>query len=258
MNKKSLIAAAVTASVLAVTLGSFSGLNNIKCSAAAAKTTSVKKVAYLTFDDGPSKITPLLLAELKQYNVKATFFVIADYENTAKKREWMKEEVQQGHTIGLHSWSHEYSYLYVSESNFFTDFYKIKNMIVQATGVEPKFMRFPGGTDNTVSFKYHNYTPIMPSLLKDVEKKGMTVVDWNAGGMDAVYPVPSKETIVNGVVNECKYENKAIILLHDSSPHSSSVAAVPEIITKLRAMGFTFKSLTSSSEAFHHKAATKR
>jgi peptidoglycan/xylan/chitin deacetylase (PgdA/CDA1 family) len=89
----------------------------------------------------------------------------------------------------------------------------------------------------------------MTKLLGDVENQGMTAVDWNAGAIDAEYPIPSKETIVNTVVNQCKYLKKAIILLHDSSPHSSSVEAVPEIIEKLSAMGFTFEPLTSSNQA---------
>lgn len=257
-KKTRTIATAVTASILAVAVGIFSGLSDMKCAAAPKNTAAVKKVAYLTFDDGPSRITPRLLAELKQYKVKATFFVIAGSENTPKRRAWMKQEVEAGHTIAIHSWSHKYEYIYKSESNFLTDLKKIKAMIVQATGIEPKFMRFPGGTDNTISFKYHHYTPIMPTLLNDIESQGITAVDWNAGGDDAVYPVPSTRTIVNDVIGECRYEKKAIILLHDSSPHSSSVAAVPEIITRLRAMGFTFEPLTSSSQAFHHRPAKRR
>ena len=224
-------------------------------SAAKVKT---QKIAYLTFDDGPSYNTPDLLDILKENNVKATFFVIASSKDTAQRRAWMKREVDEGHTIGIHSWSHKYSYIYSSESNFLADFTEIKNMIVAATGVEPKFSRFPGGTDNTVSLKINNGAPIMPKLLQDVLDQGITPVDWNAGGMDAVTPVPAKSTIVNGVVNQCKNLKTAIILLHDSSPHSSSVAAVPEIIKQLRAMGFTFKPLTSSDEAIRRSPALKR
>jgi peptidoglycan/xylan/chitin deacetylase (PgdA/CDA1 family) len=125
----------------------------------------------------------------------------------------------------------------------------MENMIVEATGVEPKFSRFPGGTNNTVSITVNNGTPIMPELLQGVLALGITPVDWNAGGMDAVTPVPSSDTIVKGVVSQCKYLKNAVILLHDSSTHSSSVEAVPQIIKKLKAMGFTFKPLTSSDEA---------
>lgn len=203
---------------------------------------SGKRVAYLTFDDGPSANTPVLLNILKSYNVKGTFFVMG--KDSPQRRAWMKMEVDDGNMIGLHSWTHDYKYIYANEQNFLTDYGEIKDMIVSATGVTPKYMRFPGGTNNTVSIRVHNGVPIMPALVKDVEGMGVTPVDWDAGGMDAVYPVPSKDTIENGVVNECRYLKSAVILLHDSQPHASSVAAVPGIITRLRAMGFTFELLS--------------
>lgn len=216
------------------------------------------RVAYLTFDDGPSSVTPAILDTLKANNVKATFFVIASSKDTPQRRALMKREVDEGHTVGIHSWSHKYSYIYASEANFMDDFNKIREMIISATGVEPKFSRFPGGTNNTVSIKVNNGKLIMPALLKDVQSQGFTVVDWNAGGMDAVSPVPSKEAIVKGIVNQCKSLNRAIILLHDSETHKSSAEAVPEIIRQLKSMGFTFKAFTSSDEAYTFKPATKK
>lgn len=220
--------------------------------------TTQEKVAYLTFDDGPSSVTESILETLKKYDVKATFFVIASSKDTPQRRALMKREVEEGHTIGIHSWSHNYNYIYSSEANFLSDFNKMKDMIKSATGVDTIFSRFPGGTNNTVSIRVNNGKPIMPTLLDDVKKLGYTPVDWNAGGMDAVNPVPNKDTIVNGVVSQCKSHNKAIILLHDSETHKSTAEAVPEIIKQLRAMGFTFKPLTSSDEAFTFKPATKR
>ncbi len=215
-----------------------------------------KKTAFLTFDDGPSYNTSQLLDILKQNKVKATFFVIAQSKDTPERRALMKREVDEGHTIGIHSWSHNYNYIYASESNFFDDFNKMKNMIVSATGVEPKFSRFPGGTDNTVSLTINKGKPIMPKILQDVLKGGTTPVDWNVGGMDAVIPVPSKDTIVKDIVDECRYRKSAIILLHDSEPHASSVAAVPEIIKQLRAMGYTFEPITSASQVMRRNPAT--
>lgn len=215
---------------------------------------SGKKIAYLTFDDGPSNNTPYLLNILKSYNVKATFFVIG--KDTPQRREWMKMEVEGGNIVGIHSWTHDYNYIYASENNFLTDYNEIKNMIVSATGVNPKFIRFPGGTNNTVSIRVHHGVPIMPTLLKDAENMGVSPVDWDAGGMDAVYPVPSKEIIANDIVNQCRTLKSPIILLHDSEPHASSVEAVPEIITKLRAMGFTFEPISEYSKIIVAKPAT--
>lgn len=218
-----------------------------------AKSLNGKKVAYLTFDDGPSINTPHLLDELKSYNVKATFFVIG--KDTPQRREWMKMEVEGGNVIGIHSWTHDYNYIYSDENNFLTDFNEIRTMIISATGVTPKYLRFPGGTNNTVSIRVHHGVPIMPKLLQDVENMGITPVDWNAGGMDAVCPVPSKEAIANGVVNQCSDLKSAVILLHDSEQHESSVEAVPEIIEKLRAMGFTFEPLSADLKVIVTKPA---
>jgi peptidoglycan/xylan/chitin deacetylase (PgdA/CDA1 family) len=199
-----------------------------------------QKTAYLTFDDGSSQNTPHLLDILKENNVKATFFVVAMGKDTPEKRAWMQMEVADGNTIGVHSFTHKYSYIYQNEANFLTDFNEMKNIIVSATGVVP------------------HGKPIMPLLLQDVEKMGITPVDWNAGGMDATDPVPSTETIVNGVVNECARLKTAVILLHDSQPHESSIDAVPEIIAKLRAMGFVFKPLTPGAPVIRRDPVLKQ
>lgn len=286
MKKKALIITTVAAMAIAVGIGLFSVTQIFNCnkisnkastsqsqniklkshtessSLAAVNTNteseaeenlSGKKVAYLTFDDGPSANTPVLLNILKSYNVQGTFFVMG--KDSPQRRAWMKMEVDDGNVIALHSWTHDYKYIYANENNFLTDYNEIKDMIVSATGVTPKYMRFPGGTNNTVSIRVHNGVPIMPTLVKDVESMGVTPVDWNAGGMDAVNPVPSKEAIENGVVNECRDLKSAVILLHDSQPHESSVAAVPGIITRLRAMGFTFEPLSDDPKPVMTKPA---
>lgn len=216
-----------------------------------------KKTAYLTFDDGPSNITPRLLDILKQKNVKATFFIAALSKDTPQKREWIKRESDEGHTVGIHSWTHDYNYIYSSVANYENDFEKIRKMIISATGKEPKFVRFPGGTDNTVSLKVNNGVPIMPTLLQNVLDNGYIVVDWNAGGMDARKPIPSKDSLVKQITQQCSKLKTAVILLHDSAPHKSSVEAVPEIIDNLRAMGFTFEPLKNDDEIVRHKPAVK-
>lgn len=216
------------------------------------------KVAYLTFDDGPSSRTPRLLDILKENNVKATFFVIADSEDTPMKRKIMKRIVSEGHTIGVHSWSHNYNYIYKSVDNYNADFQKMYNMIESATGVKPVFMRFPGGTNNTVSIRCHSGTPIMPTLLTNYLNKGMIPVDWNVGGTDAVTPVPTSTKLVSDVVNGCCGRQKPVILLHDSYAHASSIEAVPEIIKQLKSQGYTFKALTSADEAMRTKPVTKK
>lgn len=223
-----------------------------------AANVSTGKVAYLTFDDGPSDHTLELLNILKQNNVKATFFVIADSEDTPAKRQLMKRIVDDGHTIGVHSYTHKYNYIYKSVDNYNADFTKMYNMIESATGVKPVFMRFPGGTNNTVSINCHGGTPIMQTLLTNFLNKGMIPVDWNVGGTDAVTPVPISTKLVSDVVNGCAGKKKAVILLHDSEPHESSVNAVPDIIKQLKAQGYTFKAFTSADEAIRTRPVVKK
>lgn len=219
---------------------------------------SGKRMAYLTFDDGPSYNTPVLLNILKQCGVPATFFTVAMGHDTPQLRTWLRMEYEDGNTVGLHSFTHNYNYIYASEANFLADFNEMESIITEATGHKPAFCRFPGGTDNTVSIRVHKGVPIMPLLVKDVEARGYTPVDWNAGAIDAVIPVPSKETIVNTVVEQCRSLKTAVILLHDSEPHASSVQAVPEIVAQLRAMGFTFGKLTPGTPVITRAPATHR
>lgn len=217
-----------------------------------------KRMAYLTFDDGPSYNTPVLLNVLRQCGVPATFFTVAMSHDTPQLRTWLRMEYEYGNSVELHSFTHNYNYIYASEANFLADFNEMESIITEATGHKPTFCRFPGGTDNTVSIRVHKGVPIMPLLVKDVEARGYTPVDWNAGSIDAVTPVPTKETIVNTVVEQCRSLKTAVILLHDSEPHASSVQAVPEIVAKLRAMGFTFGKLTPGTPVITRAPATHR
>ena len=104
---------------------------------------------YLTFDDGPSIYTNDILDILDSYNVKATFFVVGKEETNAE--EALQRIVDEGHTLGMHSYSHKYKELYESMDSFTQDFARIRDYIYQATGVESVCYRFPGGSSNTVS-----------------------------------------------------------------------------------------------------------
>lgn len=213
--------------------------------------------AYLTFDDGPSPaVTPKILATLKQYNIKATFFVIG--KDDPVDRGIIKSEFDGGNTVGVHSWTHDYSYIYSSESNFMTDFDKITNLVFQVTGQYPSVFRFPGGTSNTVSLRINKGVPIMPKLLDDVETAGLQPYDWNAYAGDAERKIPSREQVVNNVVGECAalHGKDAIILCHDGTRASPvTLSALPEIITRLTQMGYTFGPLTKESDELIFKTA---
>jgi peptidoglycan/xylan/chitin deacetylase (PgdA/CDA1 family) len=204
------------------------------------QTSAGRKVAYLTFDDGPSERTSELLAVLKEDNVTATFFVIG---TLAKKYPGiLKEMVSDGHAVGVHSWTHDYSYVYKNTDNFLADFKKLRDYIAKETGVTPDVCRFPGGTNNTV-YRHYSGGHIMKSIVKLVENLGFTYYDWNVSSAEASSPPPDKEKIVSNVVSQCKKKDIAVILFHDAD-NQDYVDAVPEIIAQLRAMGFTFQTLS--------------
>ena len=131
------------------------------------KTKDNEKVVYLTFDDGPSRHTPEVLEILKRYQCKATFFITGMNE---KYRPYIKTAYDQGHTIGLHTYSHNYSKVYASTNAYFKDLDKVGKLAKEYIGFTPKYIRFPGGGSNTISRKYNK--GIMSQLTKQVGKKG--------------------------------------------------------------------------------------
>lgn len=198
-----------------------------------------RKVAYLTFDDGPSSLTPELLEVLKENHVNATFFIVG--LNAQKYPDTLKQMKDDGDAIGVHSWTHRYSYIYKNTANFQADFHQLNDYIYQQTGVHSKICRFPGGTSNTVCFHY-NRNHIMRQIVVLVHKMDFQYYDWNVSSGEASTIPPSKAKIVSNVISQCEGKNTAVILFHDSD-HQEYVDAVPDIIAKLRSEGFRFDTL---------------
>lgn len=215
-----------------------------------------RKTAYLTFDDGPSAFTPDLLKLLKENSVKATFFISFQGEDTAEKRKILKQEASEGNSVGVHSWSHDYFSIYNSEESFLNDFNKMRTVIREVTGIDPKINRFPGGVGNTVSFIASCGQIIMPRLVRDVEAMGIKPFDWNAGGQDAELPYPSAPQLVRDILSDTGGKKDLVILLHDT--HQFTIDAVPELINSLRAKGYSFKTLDSHSPSALQPFANKK
>ena len=200
------------------------------------------KTVYLTFDDGPSQYTDDVLDVLDKYNVKATFFVVNGRYNSL-----MKEIVDRGHQIGLHSYTHDYSDIYTSEKAYFNDLKKISNVVKDQTGVETKIIRFPGGGSNTISKKHAK--GIMTTLTKSVVKKGYTYFDWNCSNGDA----DGASTTVEQLINCSKFprsQKNIIVLMHDTK--KSTLEALPKIIEYYQKCEMTFGVLDSSVEFKNH------
>ena len=207
---------------------------------------SGSKVCYLTFDDGPSKNTPKILEILKKYNAKATFFVINSADIV-----YVKNIHDAGHTVGLHTATHNYSQIYSSIDAYFKDLQQISDKVESIIGIKPTVMRFPGGSSNQVSARYCK--GIMTKLVTLVPQKGYSYFDWNVSSGDADKNTPSYTYIRNNVLNAAKNKNSICVLMHDAAAKTTTVQALPEIIEGLTKMGYTFEALTPESYGYHHK-----
>lgn len=209
--------------------------------------TNTKKQVYLTFDDGPGKYTNELLDILKKYNVKATFFV-TNQPLTTGYDDIILRAYKEGHTIGLHSDSHDYK-IYTNKETYFNDLYKIQEKVKRITGSESFIIRFPGGSSNTISKNYDNNSHIMSELSKAVEEKGFIYYDWNIVSGDAGETKDTNEIITNVISNLGKFET-SMILQHDIKDYS--IKAVPSIIEYGLTHGYEFLPITKDTPKIQH------
>lgn len=198
-----------------------------------------EKWVCLTFDDGPSRTTPAVLAALDAAGVHGTFFVVATGYNE-KYLPLLTQAAAAGHQIALHSASHEYSDIYGSSEAYWADIALLKERIVPYVDAESiRYLRFPGGSTNTVSRRYGG-RELMKQLKSEVEQKGWQWVDWNVCAEDAVGGHPSADTIYRNVVRETGQQTNCIVLMHDSASTRTTAEALPDIIQWYADNGYTF------------------
>lgn len=200
---------------------------------------------YLTFDDGPSIYTNDILDILDSYNVKATFFVVGKEGTNAE--EALQRIVDEGHTLGMHSYSHKYKELYESMDSFTQDFARIRDSIYQATGVESVCYRFPGGSSNTVSeIDMHDFIDYLDS-------QGVEYYDWNVSSGDGGSMKLSTDTLLENCTKDIDTRDTSIILLHDSAEKPTTVEALPDIIENILARPDTvILPITENTRPIHH------
>lgn len=186
-----------------------------------------KQLVYLTFDDGPSKYTDEILDILAEYDVKATFFTIAKegYDDQYNRI------VSEGHTLGMHSYSHKYSSIYASLDCFAEDVTAISSFLTEKTGIRPKFYRFPGGSSNKVS-----KTPVQ-DMIHYLSSEDYVYYDWNVSSEDASSTMRDTNVIVKNVVNGVGNKTTAVVLMHDAASKRTTVEALPIIIETLQKKG---------------------
>ena len=199
---------------------------------------------YLTFDDGPSEYTGRLLDVLKKYGVKATFFVTG-----AGDDELIKREFKEGHAVGLHSQTHDYSYIYTSLQNYFADLNSIGERVERVTGQKSYLLRFPGGSSNLISAYYDQGSHIMSQLVNEVSERNYAYFDWNVDSNDAG-GASSADEVVQNVISSIRPDSISIVLQHDTKRFS--VEAVERIIQFGIENNYMFGKLEQDSFPAHH------
>lgn len=199
---------------------------------------------YLTFDDGPSGNTAEILDTLDDYGVKATFFVTGKEDEESKAL--YQRIVDEGHTIGMHSYSHRYSELYSSVDSFANDLDRIQNLIYDTTGVDSMYYRFPGGSSNQVS------KVDMTKYIDYLNEQGITYFDWNVSSGDATSQAYSSEELVENVMSDVVKYKTSIVLLHDSDSKDATVAALPSMIENLQSVGAVILPISDETTLIQH------
>ncbi|MEK4062373.1 MULTISPECIES: polysaccharide deacetylase [unclassified Paenibacillus] len=208
--------------------------------AAAPKKT--QKTVYLTFDDGPSKVTAKVLEILRQQEVKATFFVLG--EQARSRPELINAIWEQGHVIGNHTYNHNYHDLYSGFTEFWTQIKQTEEIVREITGVRPQLVRAPGGTFGHFDATYFD-------LLKQA---GYSVMDWTVDSGDSRRRgVPASEILQGSVADMSS--SQVILLLHDGAGHEESAKALPKIIERYKAAGYNFGQLDASQQPVHFRVS---
>ena len=199
---------------------------------------------YLTFDDGPNaKTTDVILDILKEEGVKATFFV-----TNKGPDELIKREYEEGHTVALHTATHDYATVYASYDAYFQDLNTVSDRVKRITGYESKIIRFPGGSSNTVSRKY---TPgIMSYLTEEVQRRGYRYYDWNISSGDAG-STTDPNVVYSNVVEHLRQDRANMVLMHDIKTYTRD--ALRNIIHYGKENGYHFEPITMDTEMVHQK-----
>lgn len=199
-----------------------------------------KKVAYLTFDDGPSTtVTPKILDTLKKENVKATFFIVGQTLKDDNK-DILKRIVTEGNAIANHSYSHDYKKLYpgrvIDTNKVMEEYQKTNDKIREVIGPEfdTKVFRFPGGL---MSWKGRD------GIKAKFKESGINYIDWNSLSGDAEGKKKTANELLERVKTTTKDHEKVVILMHDTYGKEATAEALPQVIQYLKSQGYEFRTI---------------
>ncbi|MGN1101952.1 MAG: polysaccharide deacetylase family protein [Huintestinicola sp.] len=194
------------------------------------------KVAYLTFDDGPSKYTRQILDILKKNDIKATFFITGWC--TEGKENILKQVADEGHTVGLHSWSHDYDGIYSSTDRWLEDFARVYRKVYAVTGQRPWCFRFPGGS-------YNNFNrDTADDIIAEMDRRGFAFYDWNAATADASTSA-TYDSCLENIRNSINADHE-VVLMHDSLKLTPEY--LQDVIDYISGQGYTFETLDTADE----------
>lgn len=190
------------------------------------------KVAYLTFDDGPSKYTKEILDLLEREQVPAVFFVIGEsINNIPHSGEILNEILDHGHYIGLHSMTHDLDKLYNSPDaahNFVNEMLEVRGKVKELTGFESNLCRPPYGGRG-------HFTKAHYQAIKDA---GLNCVDWNVDSLD--WAKSSSSEIMDEVVKDLEmahYPDEVVLLFHEKK---LTLETLPQVFNYYRELGYVF------------------
>lgn len=202
-----------------------------------------EKYVYLTFDDGPSDLTPQVLDLLDEYDAKATFFVVC--KNNEQYAEYLSDIVERGHTLALHSYSHDYNQIYRSVDAFLSDYEKVYDWVYEETGYTPFLFRFPGGSNNGSS-------SVVGGIISEMERRGFTYYDWNVSSGDGSNRTTT-ENIIDNICSNIDSVNNPVVLMHDGAGKDATLRALPSVLKNLSDAGYEFRALTQESTPVQYR-----
>jgi len=199
-----------------------------------------KRVIYLTFDDGPSKITDKVLDILTENQIKATFFIIGNQINGFE--DVVKRINNDGHSIGLHTYTHKFKFIYSNKNNFINEMLKCRNEISRLTGISSNIIRFPGGSSKRLTNAY----------LNKLHSYNFKIYDWNMVTSDGLNPKTCPDKLYRDATKNKEKLSSIILLLHCDYMHTNTYLALPKIIKFYKEQGYEFKVITEYTPELYY------
>lgn len=198
------------------------------------------KTMFLTFDDGPSGVTKQVLDELDAAGVKATFFVTPGTVSRESADEIMRDIVERGHKIGIHTSSHDYKKIYQSVDAFVSDMNDINQIVYNATGVRCEIYRFPGGSLNAYN------KSVASEIATEMSRRGFSAYDWNVSLKDAEGKKYTSDELFANAKESMQGQKKLIVLAHDAGAQKQTSGAISKIVNYAKEQGYVFDVLTNA------------